>query len=253
MKRLSLMICLILLCAVCMGQVEGNEKSVSNASDASGSQLYVRITSPTAGYIMSGDREVVFDSFVSGGKEPYSYRWSSNVDGTLSSDKSFNQSAINLTKGEHHIIFEVKDESGQSAQRTILIWVTGETIAPQLSEKITSPSSGYNDTSGQSDQSSVSPKAFDETSRSQLSVRITSPAAGYIMRGDQEVVFDSFVSGGKEPYSYKWSSNLDGKLSSDKSFNQSAINLTKGEHHVILEVKDGSVQSAQSTLLVWVM
>ncbi|MDD1758040.1 MAG: hypothetical protein LUQ22_04840, partial [Methanotrichaceae archaeon] len=74
-----------------------------------------------------------------------------------------------------------------------------------------------------------------------------------ILGGDQEVVFGSFVTGGKEPYSYRWSSNLDGTLSSDKSFNQSAINLTKGEHHIILEVKDASGQSAQSTLLVWVM
>jgi len=248
------MICLALICAICLGQLERDEKDIDATSVTNGSQLSAQITSPASGHILRGDQEVVFDSVVTGGKEPYSYRWSSNVDGTLSSDKSFTIKAINLTGGEHHIILDVKDASGQSAERTILIWATSDNTS-QLSEKVTSLSTNYNDASGQSAQEAISTAVFNETktNNSNLSTRIISPADGYILSGDKEVVFDSLALGGQEPYSYEWSSNLDGILSSNKSFNQSAISLTKGEHHIILEVKDASGQSAQSTLIAWVM
>jgi len=87
----------------------------------------------------------------------------------------------------------------------------------------------------------------------ELTVTITSPVAGEILQGSEDVSFDASVSGGKSPYTYRWNSNIDGELSNKKSYKQKPSKLSKGEHNLILMVKDASGKSAQATVIVRVM
>lgn len=86
-------------------------------------KLIVTITSPSAGEILHGNREVTFDGAAKGGKEPYSYSWSSNIDGALSTKSSFRQNPSRLGKGHHNIILTVTDAHGNSGQGSVLIEV----------------------------------------------------------------------------------------------------------------------------------
>ncbi|MDM7912413.1 MAG: hypothetical protein QUS09_04885, partial [Methanotrichaceae archaeon] len=86
-----------------------------------------------------------------------------------------------------------------------------------------------------------------------LSIAITSPKAGDILTGDNEFDFSADTKGGKGPYTYSWTSNIDGPLSTEKSFSMKASGLSKGEHNLILKVTDSSDNSAQSSVLIRVM
>jgi hypothetical protein len=138
MKRLAFVILLLaLLCAGCVDQKEnaGEEKvdakavatEASNETDYQASadkvMLSTTITSPRPGDILTGDKEFDFDAIAKGGNEPYTYSWTSNIDGPLSSEKSFRQNASELSKGEHNVILKVTDSSGDSAQSTVLVRV----------------------------------------------------------------------------------------------------------------------------------
>jgi hypothetical protein len=152
MKKIAIAILLLaLLCAGCVDKKddgskdEAGVKTVSEqqdekaadrnqANDKSGDQsgdrfapqvaeLSTSITSPRPGEILTGNKEFEFASSVSGGKEPYTYSWTSNIDGILSTEKSFRQDASELSKGEHNLILKVTDSSGNSAQSTALIRV----------------------------------------------------------------------------------------------------------------------------------
>lgn len=114
-----LLICMVLLSAGCI-QKEGGSK---NTSAAGMSPLSVAITSLKAGEIFSGDKDVKFDSEVKGGKEPYAYKWTSNIDGVISNSKSFTEKTSKMGKGEHTIILMVADASGSSAEGSVQIWV----------------------------------------------------------------------------------------------------------------------------------
>ncbi len=86
-----------------------------------------------------------------------------------------------------------------------------------------------------------------------LSAAIISPKPGEILTGDKDVSFEASVKGGKEPYAYTWTSNLDGILSTKQSFNQKPSDLNKGEHNLILQVIDSAGNSTQSSVLFRVM
>ncbi|MCJ7444105.1 MAG: hypothetical protein MUO26_06180 [Methanotrichaceae archaeon] len=217
MKRAVIMICVALLFAGCIEQKESTRKINYNSSEGSIKQLSMQITAPIAGSILKGENEVKFDSQVGGGRSPFDYRWTSNLDGVLSTDKSFNLRPSNLTMGEHQVMLQVNDSSGQSFQSSITITV------------------------------------IEEIPLTKLSVQITSPTAGYIIKGENEVKFDSQVEGGEPPFDYRWTSNLDGILSTNKSFSVQPSDLTKGQHHIILQVSDMSGQSAQGSNLISVI
>ena len=86
-------------------------------------KLIVTITSPSAGEILQGNNDASFDATVKGGKEPYTFSWSSNIDGGLSTKSSFRQNPSKLSKGHHMIILKVTDASGNSSQGSVLIEV----------------------------------------------------------------------------------------------------------------------------------
>jgi hypothetical protein len=96
-------------------------------------------------------------------------------------------------------------------------------------------------------------KEVEAVSSTSLVVKVLSPKPGEILSGDKRSTFDCAVSGGRAPYSYRWSSNLNGHLGSSKSLSVSASQLKKGEHNIIVKVTDGSGISGEGSVLIRVM
>jgi len=119
---LAVAICLAIFCSGCVEQKESSSQNGINAAEKSAEKLTVTINSPNAGEILQGKKDVSFDAVVSG-KEPLSYRWSSNIDGELSTSRKFMQDPSRLSKGGHVIILKVTDGAGTSAQGSVLIEV----------------------------------------------------------------------------------------------------------------------------------
>ena len=86
-----------------------------------------------------------------------------------------------------------------------------------------------------------------------ITVTINSPAAGQIIKGDEEISFDGSAEGGKGDLSYEWSSSIDGRLSSSRSFKQNPAELEKGGHIIILKVTDESGNIGQGSVRIEVM
>ncbi|MHC1631405.1 MAG: PKD domain-containing protein [Methanotrichaceae archaeon] len=116
---------LLLICAAaclfagCVDQ-EANE---AGASSESVSDVVVAITSPAIGMVVSGDEPVKFDSNVNNGQKPYSYQWTSPLDGVLSSEESFKMCSSDMSKGSYTIVLTVTDTVGKEGQASISITV----------------------------------------------------------------------------------------------------------------------------------
>jgi hypothetical protein len=106
-----------------MAVTKSMPKTASGQASAGEDTLSLAITSPRPGDILTGDKEFDFSADVKGGKGPYTYSWTSNIDGPLSSEKSFSRKASELSKGEHTLILKATDSSGSSAQSSVLIRV----------------------------------------------------------------------------------------------------------------------------------
>jgi hypothetical protein len=124
MKWISLIaLCLVLLCAGCLEQKDSTTNNGGNTADKSAEKLTVTITSPKAGEILQGNKDFSFDAVVSAGRAPLNYRWSSSIDGELSTSRKFMQNPSRLSKGGHVIILKVTDAAGNTAQGSVLIEV----------------------------------------------------------------------------------------------------------------------------------
>jgi hypothetical protein len=124
MKGLLLIaICLVLLAAGCIEQKDAEGKNTMKVAGGGMEMPSVTITSPRAGEILQGNNDVSFDAIVKGGKKPYAYRWSSNIDGGLATRSFFRQNPSKLSKGHHLIILAVTDASGSSGQGSVSIEV----------------------------------------------------------------------------------------------------------------------------------
>jgi len=119
---LLIALCLVLLCAGCLEQKSTTNKG-SDTADKSAEKLTVTITSPKAGEILQGNKDFSFDAVVSAGQAPLNYRWSSSIDGELSTSRKFMQNPSRLSKGGHVIILKVTDAAGSTAQGSVLIEV----------------------------------------------------------------------------------------------------------------------------------
>jgi hypothetical protein len=116
-------LCLVLFCAGCLEQKDSTAENGSNAAGKSMEKLTVTITSPKAGEILQGNKDVSFDALVSVRQAPVSYRWSSSIDGELSTSRKFMQNPSRLSKGGHVIILKATDATGNSAQGSVLVEV----------------------------------------------------------------------------------------------------------------------------------
>lgn len=124
MKRLLIAaICLAFLAAGCIEEKGSGGSTAAKTAGDGEDKLTATINSPSPGEILQGDNGVSFDSSISGGKSPYTFRWSSNIDGKLSDKKSYQQNPSKLSKGEHNLIMAVTDAAGRSAQATVIIQV----------------------------------------------------------------------------------------------------------------------------------
>jgi hypothetical protein len=113
----------VLFCAGCLEQKDSTANNGGDTADKRAEKLTVTITSPKAGEILQGNKDFTFDAVVSAGKAPLSYRWSSSIDGELSTSRKFMQNPSRLSKGGHVIILKVTDAAGSTAQGSVLIEV----------------------------------------------------------------------------------------------------------------------------------
>jgi hypothetical protein len=119
LKAISLLICVAACLSAGCSDKSDEERDAGQSDDEPISKLAVAITAPATGTVLSGDRAVEFEGDVTGGKKPYSYRWSSSLDGTLSTEKSFAKPPSEMSKGRYTIILTVTDSAGASGQASI--------------------------------------------------------------------------------------------------------------------------------------
>jgi hypothetical protein len=114
----------VLLIMVCLALFSGcieQKEDLAQSEEKSPDKVTVTINSPRGGQILQGDKEVLFEARAEGGKGPYSYRWSSNLEGELSTIDSFRYPLSDLAKGRHTIIVEAKDANGISGRGSVQI------------------------------------------------------------------------------------------------------------------------------------
>ena len=125
MKEILLVaICIALLLAGCVEKKDSIDKSSTTpggSAEKVTDKIIVTITSPKAGEILQGNKDVSFDSMVKGGQGPYTYKWTSNIDGVLSTSTSFQQNPSKLGKGGHMIVLKVTDARGNSGEGSVMI------------------------------------------------------------------------------------------------------------------------------------
>jgi len=117
-------ICIALLFAGCVEKKDSIDKSGTTTGESANKvsdKIIVTITSPKAGEILQGNKDVSFDSMVKGGQGPYTYKWTSNIDGVLSTSTSFRQNPSKLGKGGHMIVLKVTDARGNSGEGSVMI------------------------------------------------------------------------------------------------------------------------------------
>ena len=117
-------ICIALLFAGCVEKTDSIDKSSTTpggSAEKVSEKIIVTITSPKAGEILQGNKDVSFDSMVKGGQGPYTYKWTSNIDGVLSTSTSFRQNPSKLGKGGHMSVLKVTDARGNSGEGSVMI------------------------------------------------------------------------------------------------------------------------------------
>lgn len=118
---ISILICVaVCFSSGCMDQ--GNEDE-GGPSDGPLSPLTVVITSPATGSILSGDDRVSFDGEVRGGEPPYTYQWSSSLDGTLSEERSFSKPPSEMSKGRYVVTLTAADAAGTRSEASVTVTV----------------------------------------------------------------------------------------------------------------------------------
>jgi hypothetical protein len=110
---------LALLCVGCLEQESNESSSIGVAQE----KLTAAIISPHAGDILSTGQSYKFEGQVKGGQAPYTYSWSSSINGPISSDLSFSDKGSSLSPGEHILILKVTDSTGESTQASVIIRV----------------------------------------------------------------------------------------------------------------------------------
>jgi len=118
---ISILICLaVCFSSGCMDQ--GNEDD-AGPSEEPLSPLSVVITSPATGSVLSGGDRVNFNGEARGGKPPYTYQWSTPLDGIISAESSFSKSQSEMSKGRYVVVLAVADAAGASSQASITVTV----------------------------------------------------------------------------------------------------------------------------------
>jgi hypothetical protein len=150
--------------------------------------LNAKVASPKPEQFYRKADNIPFEASVKGGVPPYTYSWRLD-DKVIGSEKYFE---LKVSEGTHKVRLEVKDSANSYTTVDRTLWV--ETPA----EVVILP----------------------------LRVSIGKPKNGQIVKEGNIVIFEAIASGGKTPYTYNWTSDVDGYLGKEKKFNYA--NLSKG-------------------------
>jgi PBP1b-binding outer membrane lipoprotein LpoB len=123
-KLLFVAICFALLFAGCVEKKDSIDKNSTNpagSAEKATDKITVTIGSPKSGEILQGNTDIGFESIAKGGHGPYTYEWTSSIDGVLSTSSSFRQNPSKLSKGGHMIILKVTDSGGKSGEGSVMI------------------------------------------------------------------------------------------------------------------------------------
>lgn len=120
--KITVILLLALICSGCMDQEQKASTSPKDPQKNMG-EMATKIISPKAGTIISGDKTVIFEAQASGGLPPYTYNWTSSLNGPLGTGNKIDIQSSKLKKGEHTIIVKTKDAAGNNVQGSVLIRV----------------------------------------------------------------------------------------------------------------------------------
>lgn len=183
-------------------------KTASDSSEVKISEMMVRVN-PEQGTYLEGE-DIFFNAMPLGGEFPYSYKWVSDKDGDITPEiNGDNFSKNNLSLGTHTITLTVSDSSSTPKQISKEIYIT---IKPA----------------------------------SVLAVSISSPSEGMGFAQGDNISFQGSISGGVPPFIYKWNSNIDGNLNTDKDFSKN--NLSVNNHIITFTVTDNAKKTASKTI-----
>jgi len=155
------------------------------------------ILSPNNGDVFEELDEIHFEGTFSA-SDPITWEWTSSIDGSLGVNIT-QLDTCDFSAGIHTITFSVTDGVGDIVNDSITITVNTST--------------------------SVKPV-------------ITSPEDEGVFVHGESVSFDSsdLVAGGTPPYTFSWSSNLDGSIGNSQTFNTSSLSI--GDHTITLMITD---------------
>jgi PKD repeat protein len=210
------------------------------------SSLAVDITSSdTDGEEDTAPATFEFEADVSGGTEPYTYRW--NFDDDDSSEEGSDEQTVSHTfeeAGTYNVRLTVTDSSGQSASDSIEITVEEEEEEPAAADEIDVDDEEEQPVTIEQPIRIEQPLTVDITSSDTERGRVVAPAT---------FEFEADVSGGTEPYTYRW--NFDDDDSSEESDDDETISHTfeeAGTYNVRLTVTDSSGQRASDSMRITV-
>ncbi|MCQ8903606.1 MAG: hypothetical protein NQU42_05900 [Methanothrix sp.] len=84
---------------------------------------------------------------------------------------------------------------------------------------------------------------------SELTAKIISPKAGAVL-SKGPVVMEARASGGRGPYTYEWWSSMDRYLGSGSRINVDSSRLKRGEHLIVVKVRDSAGKKVQGSVIV---
>lgn len=87
------------------------------------------------------------------------------------------------------------------------------------------------------------------TGSSDLTAKIISPKAGAVLSGGP-VVLEASASGGRGPYTYEWWSSMNRYLGSGSRIKVDSGGLKKGEHIIVVKVRDSTGKAVQGSVIV---
>jgi len=172
--------------------------------------ITVQVTKPADNYSQQQGSEIDFDLDHSGGVYPNNYSWRSDIDGVVSNKRSFSKN--DLSVGTHQITAEVSDDKGNSGSSSITLDIT----SPQPLQPVISSPGNNSD----------------------------------FQAPDDIVTMKGSVTGGVNPYTYSWSSDRDGQLSTSTTY--ATNQLSQGAHTLTFTVTDAVGNTQQKSVNIQV-
>ncbi|MFH1472189.1 MAG: hypothetical protein ABIF85_04760 [Nanoarchaeota archaeon] len=177
--------------------------------------LTITIDSPLNGATVARGNYISFNETFSGGVWPFKFTWTSDKDGEIfTSPYDIDFARNNLSVGSHKITLSVNDNAKQIAKDEVNIIITPP--AP-------------------------------------LAATIISPINGATFKKiDSLIKFNSSVTGGIPPYTYKWTSNKDGDITPSglRKDYFSTNDLSINAHTITLKITDSASATTSATVTI---